>query len=63
MGLAGLVALILLATSASAMNQFGSEVGLTYGSVIRIISPITGYMYATLNAEFIPMTSSSEEAA
>jgi hypothetical protein len=45
------------------MNQFGSEVGLTYGSVIRIISPITGYMYATLNAEFIPMTSSSEEAA
>lgn len=62
MGLYGLVALVLLAASVSAMDQFSSEVGLTYGSLVRIISPNSGYMYISLNAASTPTTSFSAEA-
>jgi hypothetical protein len=37
--------IMLLAACARAMDQFGSNVGVTFGSVVRIISPQTGFMY------------------
>lgn len=62
MGLAGFFLIILLATYASSMDHFGNDVGLTFGSVVRLISPHTGFMYASFHIAFIPTIFSSAEA-
>lgn len=53
--------LFLLATYASSMDLFGNDVGLTFGSVVRLISPHTGFMYASFHTVFIPTIFSSAE--
>lgn len=53
--------IMLLAACAKAMDQFGSEVGVTFGSVVRIISPQSGFMYALHHLVSTPTISSSEE--
>lgn len=63
MGLGGLLALMLLVGCVWGMEQFGNEVGVTFGSVVRLISPHSGFMYLSLNLAFTHTTSSSEEAA
>jgi hypothetical protein len=55
------VALMLLAACVTAMDQFGSEVGVTFGSVVRLISPHTGFMYLCHHPASIPTISSLAE--
>ncbi len=52
---------MLLAACVTAMDQFSSEVGVTFGSLVRLISPHTGFMYLSHHPVSIPTISSSEE--
>lgn len=54
------VTIMLLAACARAMDQFGSEVGVTFGSVIRIISPLSDFMYVSHHIVSTLTISSSE---
>ena len=59
MSISRLVSLLLLLVLCLGMEQFGSDVAVTYGSIVRIVNPLTAYMYSLLHLVCTRMMSSS----
>ena len=61
MSVSRIVSLLLLLVLTLGMEQFGSDVAVTYGSIVRIVNPLTAYMYPPCHLVCTRTMSSSAE--